>query len=213
MANFAHLFVVSSAVGSQGELDPDNPAIFKLGSLAPGATATVSSAASTDYWPKSHSELPLVWAYSTEPNSTPYNSHCTVNLVVSPPEADADGDGMPNVWELAHRLDPASGIDALVDSDGDGVPNLFEFVSGTDPQNAEIYFRITGVRTTPTNLVVRVPSAAGRYYGLERKADLLSGGWQTVTNGVPGTGEEIELTDPTAPETSPSAVYRATVSP
>ena len=37
---------------------------------------------------------------------------------------DADGDGIPDDWEIAHGLDPNNPIDALEDPDGDGLSNL-----------------------------------------------------------------------------------------
>lgn len=57
-----------------------------------------------------------------------------------PPPAcagDADCDGMPDAWELAHGLNPNWAGDALLDSDGDGLTNLEEFLRGTDPRNPD----------------------------------------------------------------------------
>lgn len=50
------------------------------------------------------------------------------------PNADADGDGMPNGWEIVHRLDPYDAVDAAGDADGDGLSNLDEAQFGTDPR-------------------------------------------------------------------------------
>jgi hypothetical protein len=50
---------------------------------------------------------------------------------------DADCDGMPDAWELAHGLDPLSARDALLDGDGDGLTNLAEYRRGTDPRNRD----------------------------------------------------------------------------
>jgi hypothetical protein len=49
---------------------------------------------------------------------------------------DADGDGMPDVWEDAHGLDRDDVGDASVDTDGDGINNLDEYIGDTDPTNA-----------------------------------------------------------------------------
>lgn len=51
---------------------------------------------------------------------------------------DSDGDGLPDVWEITHGLNPYSdqGDDgASGDPDGDNFDNLHEYLSGTDPRS------------------------------------------------------------------------------
>lgn len=57
------------------------------------------------------------------------------DLRFSPNElpVDSDGDGMPDEWEIKHKLDPNNPADAALDSDGDGYTNIEEYLNGTNP--------------------------------------------------------------------------------
>jgi pectate lyase len=46
------------------------------------------------------------------------------------PWMDSDGDGMPDDWERANRLNPADPQDGTVDTDGDGYTNVEEWLNG-----------------------------------------------------------------------------------
>lgn len=50
---------------------------------------------------------------------------------------DADCDGLPDVWELAHALNPNSPSDAFLDTDHDGLINREELAASTDPNLAD----------------------------------------------------------------------------
>ena len=50
---------------------------------------------------------------------------------------DADCDGLPDDWEIAHGLNPGWAGDALLDLDGDGLTNLQEYALGTNPRNRD----------------------------------------------------------------------------
>jgi len=49
-------------------------------------------------------------------------------LATAPAPRDSDGDGMPDVWERRHHLDPARD-DSAGDRDGDGYTNLEEYLN------------------------------------------------------------------------------------
>jgi len=51
---------------------------------------------------------------------------------------DADLDGMPDQWEIAHGLDPSNPQDADADPDSDGRSNRLEYAYGSDPQVADV---------------------------------------------------------------------------
>lgn len=56
---------------------------------------------------------------------------------------DTDGDGMPDEWEIKHKLDPKNPADGAMDSDGDGYTNVEEYLNDTDP-NEKINYRNLG---------------------------------------------------------------------
>lgn len=46
---------------------------------------------------------------------------------------DTDGDGMPDQWEIKHKLNPNDPADGEADTDQDGFTNLEEYAAQTDP--------------------------------------------------------------------------------
>ena len=50
---------------------------------------------------------------------------------------DADGDGLPDDYELEYQLDPNNPADAQLDPDQDGLTNKQEFQAGTHPRQAD----------------------------------------------------------------------------
>ena len=62
-------------------------------------------------------------------------SSATVTIADNaPPPADADGDGLPDAWEITHFGNTTS-QDASGDPDGDGATNGDEYQAGTDPMD------------------------------------------------------------------------------
>lgn len=56
-----------------------------------------------------------------------YQTH--PSLAGGPAPPDADGDGMPDEWELAQGLDPDDPADGSLDPDGDGYTNVEEYLN------------------------------------------------------------------------------------
>lgn len=52
------------------------------------------------------------------------------------------------------------------------------------------------VVTGPTNALVQFSSASGQLYRVDRRDDLVAGGWTTVSTNVPGTGGTVQVNDP-----------------
>jgi hypothetical protein len=69
---------------------------------------------------------------------------------------DWDGDGMSNVWEIAHGLNPVNTLDAYDDPDGDFLFNLEEYQARTDP-NAALSTVSQSVTIQVTDPVTQLP--------------------------------------------------------
>ncbi|GAA5148234.1 hypothetical protein GCM10023213_44100 [Prosthecobacter algae] len=69
---------------------------------------------------------------------------------------DWDGDGMSNVWEIAHGLNPVNTLDAYDDPDGDFLFNLEEYQARTDP-NAALSMVSQSVTIQVTDSVTQLP--------------------------------------------------------
>ena len=120
-----------------------------------------------------------------------------VSLSIETPGMDADGDGMPDAWELA--MLGGTGFDPHRDEDGDGFTNLEEYTSGTDPMdgNARLRMKKISAPTAENGLTIRWDSAAGRHYRILVKEDLSSPDpWVPLSADLEGTGNEMSLTDP-----------------
>ncbi len=126
---------------------------------------------------------------------------------------DADGDGIPDGYEIANNLNPNNSNDANLDSDGDGVSNLDEYRAGTDPMNATSSLRVDAVAHDAGTgaITLSIPTVNGRVYRIEFNDNLADpNGWMTLQNNVIGTGSDVAVTDPGA-SGEPDRFYRAVV--
>jgi hypothetical protein len=107
---------------------------------------------------------------------------------------DTDGDGLPDLWESQHGLDPRNPTDAAKDSDGDGVSNLAEYQAGTDPQDPRSYFRIDSIaRAGNGDMHIVFTAAANRSYAVQRSSNLVA--WSPVQTVPTGSARSVETVD------------------
>jgi hypothetical protein len=79
--------------------------------------------------------------------------------------ADADGDGLPDVWEQAHGLIVGAN-DSGLDPDHDGQTNLQEFIAGTDPQDGASYLRVDQIALNPGAIALRFQAVSNKTYSV-----------------------------------------------
>jgi hypothetical protein len=123
-------------------------------------------------------------------------------------------DGVPSLWRLqffGSALTTNNLSCAICDPDGDGFNNLQEYQAGTQPLDGGSFFQIKNVSQNAGDLTLTFDSASNRFYSLERTTSL-TGGWQSISNNIPGTGGVIQLHD-AASTAQTTRFYRISVHP
>jgi hypothetical protein len=136
--------------------------------------------------------LALILPSAARTQSWPELASPTFTLDTSLPRLDADGDGLPDAWELLYSLNPASAADAFTNPDGDSLTNLQEYNAGFDPRVFE-----------PTSLpsAVSAPFAVdARTARLDTDGDGLPDAWETAygLNPSGADGSNAPSADPDA---------------
>jgi glycosidase len=122
------------------------------------------------------------------------------------PIADADGDGLPNYWEIQNRLEwqnPDGTHGGAGDYDGDGLTNLQEYLADlnpADPSDGQ-FFPQARMELMGGGYRFTFPARPGRTYRLQSSTSLQAtgvGSWSTL--GAPLTTaistEALQATDP-----------------
>ena len=122
--------------------------------------------------------------------------------------ADQDADGIPDVWEIAHGLNPNSKADASLDLDGDGLTNFQEYLSGTDPRDSKSALRLTAARSIVGETVLRFTAIAGKTYSVQFKEALTSATWTTLRSFESQPDTRVLDADVVVPDGNGTRFYR-----
>jgi uncharacterized repeat protein (TIGR01451 family) len=126
---------------------------------------------------------------------------------------DSDGDGMPDAWEVANKLDPLNPADASLDSDEDGLSDLEEYLAGTDPHDASSTLNLRILEpVTGDYFSLGFVSQTNRHYVIESSATVGGGGWFAVSPVYQGQGGLMWVTNRFY-RASPTRFYRVKALP
>ena len=117
-------------------------------------------------------------------------------LEVGLPPVDADGDGIPDAWEL-QRFGSLGVANANSDWDGDRMADALEYVGGTDPKDQGSCLRmhapLAGVAAG--GFVVQWTSVSNVHYDLFKSTNLAFQAFSQIATNVPGQPPLNSYTD------------------
>jgi len=113
---------------------------------------------------------------------------------------DADEDGLPDVWEIEHGLNPTIGTGihgADGDFDGDGRTNREEYLAGTNPADRNSVLRLVIDSVTNEDVSLSFQAMAARSYTVQGTHNLAAG-WGRLTDVAPGNeARRVSVVDET----------------
>ncbi len=121
--------------------------------------------------------------------------------------------GTPVPWLIGYGFtDPnAWAADETNDVNGNGLMTWQDYVAGLNPTNASSVFAVQDLAPTGPagKYQVTFSTALNRTYRVESSSDLLT--WQTLQDGIAGTGGDVTVTDTRYLPVSTPAFYRVVV--
>ncbi len=123
--------------------------------------------------------------------------------------SDADGDGLPDDWELAYF----NGLqrDGTGDYDADGLTDGLEFRAGTDPANAGSILKVITL-SPPSSGPVQVfwSAVPGKKYRVQFKEALSDSAWNNLAGDETAT-DSIAFKQDASTGATPQRYYRVLV--
>ncbi|WP_269542026.1 FG-GAP repeat protein [Cerasicoccus fimbriatus] len=124
----------------------------------------------------------------------------SINGLFSYDATDADGDNIPDGWEIVH-LGAINNTDGAIDTDGDGQSDYDEFLAGSDPASRTDYFKVKQQEFSAQDRRITLSfnsndDLANRRYRVLYSPDMSPGSWIEVPGSVtaPSSGNETQVT-------------------
>ena len=116
----------------------------------------------------------------------------------NPNNADTDGDGMNDGWEVQFGRNPIVAGNGAVDPDGDGQSDLAESIAGTNPDNSSSVLRVIDIASAVGGYQVTWSSVAGKKYQVYATTGMGSIAFAPLSGIITASGTTTSYTDSTA---------------
>jgi hypothetical protein len=113
----------------------------------------------------------------------------------NPNNADTDGDGMRDGWEVQYNRNPLLAGNGSADPDGDGQGDLAESIANTNPDDSSSSLRVTNVSRTGSNCQVFWTTVAGTKYQVHSATSLPGAVFTPLSGVITATGSSTNYTD------------------